>query len=113
MSNFTAREVQKYVNVSTAHITQKDDSLLRWHSKSAAGLIVTQYDGGYFLIIAEDTVSTLKAGPASDEPLLASDESQFSPEFVSIIEQADAQGITLVQIDRDGGQHDLPTFDWY
>lgn len=97
---FNPRGVQKYLSMSTGHITKADNVLLTRAADFPTMLCIHTYEYGHFLVLSDDDAA------------LAAKALGFSPEFVGIVRHAMEQGIALIQFDGVGSEHNLPTFDW-
>jgi hypothetical protein len=96
---------KKVLEVSTGHITKKDNDFLI--SKEPIGWlpIVHSYLEGYFVHVFSD--------PETSKASLQIWEKHFSPEFCRIMLHAHTIGVTYVQFDADGVEYtDLKTFPW-
>jgi ssDNA-binding Zn-finger/Zn-ribbon topoisomerase 1 len=96
--------IQKYMDVSTGHITKRDNMLLIEACKADTGnpLVAYKYQYGYWIACGSnpDYYKSFK-------------EYGYSENFVAIVARAQEFKCTYVQIDCDGIQYDdLETFDW-
>jgi len=93
------------LNVSTGHLTGKDNELLTEAGEGETGNPITAYiyEYGYFVLI-----------PEKDAGLNQHAETYgYSKAFTKIMTRAQELGCTYVQFDGDGIQYDdLETFDW-
>ena len=88
---------------STAHITSKDDGLLK-EDGNRGGLVVYRYEFGCFVFV--DGVP----GARERKALLSCG---FSEAFCGLLEVAGMNGCKFLQLDCDGEVYsDLPVFDW-
>lgn len=90
----------KSLEVSTAHISPKDNELMH---RQDHGLAVYPYEFGDMIYVGGwdklDSASLIKFG--------------FTPEFVLLINLAAQHGCKFLYLDRDGVIYeDLPKFDW-
>lgn len=94
---------KKVLDISTAHITNKDNELLRISSEgqTATSLVVYDYAYGYFIAVPDELTAE------------AYREEGFSEALISILTYAKITGCDYVQLDGDGITYtDLQTFDW-
>lgn len=106
-------ETKKYLDVSTCHITQRDNDILdRYAEKTADACDIAQnpvYNYGYgfyvpILYVNKNIFSTRMSNMKKDG---------FSQEFIDIYYYCVNNKIDLLNIDMDGQIHDnLPKFDW-
>jgi hypothetical protein len=106
MPTFAKRPcIEKVLDISTAHISESDDSLIKEDSFPGSAY---QYEYGYFVYtgLGETPVDhkNHKAGYKKHG---------MSKEFISIIEKARRKGLKYVKFDCDGMTYsDLTTFEW-
>lgn len=87
------------MDISTAHITRKDEEQLR---KDKANLIVIPYGYGYIVMV-----------PAKERQNSFYKQKKFSPAFNKLLNLARKNNCEYLMIDRDGEEYEeLPTFDW-
>jgi hypothetical protein len=103
---------QKILDLSTAHMTSKDNKILQNYMDSPAAirsLIAYSYEYGW-------TISTslmLNGAVDRDEHLAKVRKEGFSEAFIKILTHAADNGAVLVRLDRDGDlEPGLPSFDW-
>ena len=100
----------KVLDISTTHITKKDEKLLRkdGKGKAIATLVVYPYLYGY-LVYVEDisgTKNLLKEAQRIDKE-------GYSTEIINIFNWARSLKCSYIKLDGDGIEYeDLPTFDW-
>lgn len=91
-------EVQRVLVASTAHITEKDSTVLRNQEHC---LITHSYEEGDFVILNDI------------EEKMSEVITTFSDEFVALILLAQKNRCEILRLDRDGPIYkQLPTFDW-
>jgi hypothetical protein len=98
-------KLSKYLDISTAHITEKDGALI---GKKQAPFYLMESEGGtgcFFYVPGLDT---------ADDVELTHELSSFgfSLGFVRLFLQARESKARLIRFDVDGDDHDLPTYDW-
>jgi len=97
------RHITKNFDCSTAHITSKDNSNLKFEPfKPNAPLIIYPYKEGYFVYVPqidfEQALNTL---------------TEYSVGFKHLLRLAHNHECKFLHLDRDGETYeDLPTFDW-
>ena len=93
-----AREIDRVLIVSTAHMSQQDSHVLR---NDLSCLVTYSYEEGDFIILnnIEEKMSELI--------------NTFSSSFVDLILLAQKHDCQILRLDRDGPVYeDLPTFVW-
>jgi len=91
-------ESHKIVVVSTAHISRKDNELLRI---ADYGLSVYPLEYGYFVYLSKD------------ETAKSIDQNGYSSGFAKVYLEAAKSGAKYMQLDCDGPTYDeFETFDW-
>lgn len=85
--------------LSMAHISQTDEEQLNTDAiRRGKGLIVDEFDYGYWLYIMDEKQDALK---------------DYSPEFQALYALGQAEGWTNIKLDRDGPVVEgLPVFEW-
>jgi hypothetical protein len=104
--------VRTYLDASTAHITQDDDTRLRaWaalepeDSKGSAPSRTIGHAYGYFVHVALDETAEEHDSDAR--------EAGMSDGFFALMKYARQHGCCWINLDRDADQIDgLPTFNW-
>ena len=97
--------ITKIFDVSTAHVTRKDDQILKKAQDilDPPTLIVYPYEEGYFIyvpIVVKEYVSSMK-------------KEGYSKAMVTLLTRARAHDCTFLRLDCDGMIYeDLPTYDW-
>lgn len=93
--------VHRYVDMSTAHVTQKDMELLE--SQGDLGVVAYDYNEGVFVYVPpeEDLPTTL--GAAQERGL--------SDSFCKALTYASQQGAYLLRLDADGDMIEDPQLD--
>jgi len=92
----------KCLDVSTAHITEKDNELLR---KEDLALSVYDYEYGYFLYSGD--------GATSEADFARMEDAGFSKELLNLVRIAHEKGCKFLCLDCDGPVYnDIPQFDW-
>jgi len=91
------REISKCLEVSTAHISEKDRDLL--NENDTFGLVVHQYEYGYLIFTQVNRNNLSKEG--------------FSNAFINLITEAVEGGCDWIRLDSINPIYDnLETFDW-
>jgi hypothetical protein len=91
------RQVERFMEFSTAHISAKDRDLL--NEDETFGLVCHNYKFGY-LIFTDCNKNILK-------------KSGFSDEFINLIKEAEKEDCYWLRLDGINPIYDdLPTFDW-
>lgn len=85
--------VRKYLDCSTAHITEQDDDLLR---SSPSGLIIHQLEYGYLVYVAPEG-----AAEVVDEQRDHARAIGLSESFIKVIDYARNQGCGWVKFDAN------------
>jgi len=104
-------EIEHNIVLSTGHITLKDRDLLHedagpWESRPKPGLIVYEYEEGFFLHCSPDQ------GFFEDE-LRVAQHRGYSADLIALMRLAKAQNCKFVHLDADGPVHpNLPQHDW-
>jgi hypothetical protein len=100
------REIRRFVDVSSAHITENDAQLLTEYAKSKNSiLIVMEYNEGCWLYVPLSDML--------DQKLAAWARAGLSKALCDLVRAARAEGIDYLKIDADGGHHEgFPEFDW-
>ncbi len=95
--------VYRFLDISNAHITEKDAEALRSNCGIRGAYLIGTYDEGWILSVSEcDDYE-------GDETFVDC----YSTEFYDILAYARLQGAILIRFDADGMEYpDLPTFDW-
>lgn len=91
------RDVEKFVEFSSAHITEKDSQLL--DEDETFGLVCHRYGYGYFIFndIQESVLRDVG----------------FSEAFINLFKEATKEGCWWIRLDSIAKVYDdLPTFDW-
>ena len=107
--NLFAPGINNYLDVSTAHISLNDNELLTCLAgyTSDVPLIVDGFEGGYWVNVHPD----LKDNYHEYVETLIN--FGFSPEFVTILENAGKLGCNYVKLDGIGTMYEgVKTFDW-
>lgn len=98
--------VGKFIDVSTGHITEKDDELLDidCEAKLPAAIVFRKDYHGYFVHVPHGDVEEFEQGLRR---------TGYSEEFIRLIQLARSEGASLLCLDADGSSSDkLPSFDW-
>jgi hypothetical protein len=98
--------IQKDMDVSTGHLTKKDNVLLieACTEDTANPVTAYGYQFGYWVFCGHDS------DPNYLKPFK---KYGYSKNFIAIVARAQELGCTYVQFDGDGIQYDdLETFDW-
>ncbi len=105
----------RFVDISTCHITSKDDDLLidlaQQYDGAFPSLSVFRTDCGYFVSLHHD------GNPKEFAKTLASNACRppytFSDEFLALANLAVHQGFFYLHFDRDAKEYEgLPRFEW-
>ncbi len=103
-----------YVDISTVHISRKDDETLEedmkwtmgytaWEAMPHLRLIAYPTGTGYF-------VHTQRA---EDDDAMKAMESRYTKELLNLVRQAHEQNAVFLRFDADGEVYDdIPKFDW-
>ena len=99
------------LDISTGHITKKDDSLIQNSNCDAKSpLVAYGYPEGYFVYVSEAIYSTSEA---KEEYIQSLKDFGMSTQFIKILQRAAVRAIKYVQFDADGTVYDdLKKFDW-
>jgi hypothetical protein len=91
--------IRPVLNASTAHITKKDDDLLKREDNP---LSPYRYEFGYFIHVGED-LGERKAAL----------EYGHSETLLDLVDEARDRGCHYLQLDCDGEEYpELPTYEW-
>lgn len=108
--NTMSKHVRKYLDLSTGHMTHRDNELLATVNKEDAlcGLdlpLVRPFEYGNFVWVPDtEDRDQYESGYAKYG---------FSPEFIGVLRYARENGCDWVNFDRDADTcEDLPTFNW-
>lgn len=96
--------LSKYLDISTAHITENDGRLI----SAKAPYRIGEIHGGTGSLFY---VPPIDCG-TEDNIIREFSIFGFSPAFCQIFLLAQSKGARLINFDADGAAHDLPTFDW-
>lgn len=97
--------VYKYLDVSTAHISESDDSLLT-HNSPRCNLVNRPYEEGYWIYVPSDDEEFA-------ELIKHLVDFGYSYGLISVMMKAHALQCMYVVLDCDGEEHeDLGVFDW-
>lgn len=96
----------KCLDVSTAHITEKDNELLGQEDLAVnAAISAYGYEYGFYVYSSD--------GATSEADFARMKEAGFSEELLNLIRIAYERGCKFLTLDRDGPiYNDLPQFDW-
>lgn len=97
--------VYSYLDVSTGHITAKDNEILMKEDADLTipGVAVYPVEGGFFMPICD----------REEEDVAVRENCPLSASFWKIIDMAHANGCVMVRLDCDGMSHpDLDEHDW-
>jgi len=83
----------KYLDISTAHMTKKDDAIL---TKGVKDLILDSYEYGYRIYISKDTKEDFK------DFIDCLKKNEFSKSFIKVFKWARKKDMDWVQFDADG-----------
>lgn len=104
----------KCLDISTGHLTEKDESLLEEASKgSSVGgnpVVANKYEEGYYVYCSdEDGIRDVDSGEGEYGYLSYG----YSTQFMAILKRAKELGCKYVQFDCDGiFYEDLETYEW-
>ena len=94
--------VYKYLECSTAHLTQADCEALDEHPE---GIVCYPYEEGAWVYVGGPHTS--KGGVNIDKI------EKMLPSLAACMRKARTLGCTDIKFDRDGEEHDdLPTYEW-
>jgi hypothetical protein len=103
--------VQKYLDISTAHITEEDTTILsdkETQDNHLLPLIIHQYAEGYFINVSIDSLEHEK-----DKYVASLTKIGFSEAFINIMLKACSLDCYWVRFDGDTPKcNDLPEFEW-
>ena len=100
----------KSLDISTGHLTLKDEDLLKEASKgtTANPVVAYKYEEGYFVYCSGEGIRDVDT---EDEYGYLS--YGYSIQFLAILKRAKELGCKYVQFDRDGVSYeDLETYEW-
>lgn len=105
---------EKYLDLSTAHLTEQDNAILTAIADGGADVAVVRFarhEYGYILFIPlvdSEELPERRRDEAMKAKMLG-----MSTEFVELIQYARGKECRIVNIDRDAdAEGDLPTFEW-
>jgi len=104
---------QTHLDLSTGHITEIDNSLLKiassHYAKLNVALRVVGYEYGYYITLLAEPCEYRVDREGWNRMLAAG----LSVEFCNLIRSAAERGIGLIVLDRDAEINpNLPTFNW-
>ena len=103
--------VQKYLDISTAHITEEDTKILtnkETQDDHMLPIIIHEYDEGYFINVSIDSLEHEK-----DKYVVSLTKIGFSEAFINIMLKACSLNCYWVRFDGDTPKcNDLPEFEW-
>lgn len=97
--------IHKYMDLSTAHITEEDDKLIQDDLNNNYGILCgAAYEGGYWLYVPPRGV---------DRYLFEVGEDHFSESFLACLRKAQKADCTYLRLDCDAEIcEDLAKHDW-
>lgn len=101
-------EIQEVLVVSTKHITEKDNNLLKIDTISnECDLIIDSFPYGYYIYIPDNSIEN------TDKFIDSVGTDKYSKSFKNLLRIAKEKGFDYIKLDADGKVYDhLETFKW-